>query len=98
MRWLVAAVFIIAVSGPTQARWCDNHVKMIEKLNGKYGEYKRMVGRVNKGILEVYVSDNSTSFTIIMRTPTGKSACMMMSGQELFMLDKKPRHKPGKKM
>ena len=97
---VIAIVFgLFAGSANAQQRAsCGVYEKMVDQLATKYKEYKRVVGISSKTqIVEVYMADDGSTFTVLIRN-AGPIGCMVVSGQQVYILDKKPRPKRRTKM
>lgn len=83
MKALFATVviFLISTSAFAQgARNCGDRAVMVEKLKEGYGEVRVGAGLSNRnGIVEVYTSVETGSWTILLTFPTGR-ACMLAAG------------------
>lgn len=64
-----------------QGALCGARSTIIERLKSQYGETRRGlgVGREN-GVVEVYTSEATGSWTILMTLPTGVT-CLMAAGE-----------------
>ena len=64
-----------------QQRNCAPREMVINRLADGYGETRQSIGMAaNNAVVEVYASDESGSWTIIVTTPNGLS-CLVASGQ-----------------
>lgn len=62
------------------ARNCGDRTVMVEKLKDGYGEVRVGAGLSNRnGIVEIYTSVETGSWTILLTFPTGR-ACMLAAG------------------
>ena len=60
---------------------CGNRADMVRQLGEKYGETRRSMGLAEgRGVVELYASEETGSWTILMTSPQG-IACMMAAGQ-----------------
>ena len=60
---------------------CGKRADIISQLSEKYGETRRSMGLAQgQGVVELYASDETGSWTILMTSPQGV-ACMMAAGQ-----------------
>jgi hypothetical protein len=60
---------------------CAPRPVVVERLADRYGETRRSVGLgANNAVVEVFASDESGSWTIIVTTPGGLT-CLVASGQ-----------------
>jgi hypothetical protein len=70
-----------------QNRNCGPREKVITTLAEKYKETRRSIGLANKGrVMEVYASEESGSWTIIVTMPNGVT-CLVASGQAFEAVD-----------
>ncbi|MHA1528818.1 MAG: hypothetical protein ACTSVG_07345 [Alphaproteobacteria bacterium] len=80
---VLAAVASVALPpDPARAQMvCGKRADIISQLSEKYGETRRSLG-VSEGsrVVELYASDETGSWTILMTNPQG-IACMMAAGQ-----------------
>ncbi|WP_424927371.1 hypothetical protein [Amaricoccus tamworthensis] len=77
----------LAVAAPVTAvnaqatNACADREMVIKRLADKYGETLQSLGlHQNNAVLEVYASDKSGSWTILISRPNGM-ACLVASGQ-----------------
>ena len=60
---------------------CAERAKVIERLAEKYGETRQSMGlHQNNGVLEVYASSETGTWTILVTMPNGLS-CLIAAGQ-----------------
>lgn len=60
---------------------CGLHAAIVDTLSKKYGETPRGIGLVsNKGVMQVFVSEEKGTWTIVMTNPQGK-ACLLAAGR-----------------
>jgi hypothetical protein len=65
---------------------CGKRTDIVRQLDEKYGETRRSMGLAGgRGVVELYASDETGSWTILLTTPQG-NACMMASG-EAFQIE-----------
>jgi hypothetical protein len=87
-RALMPALLLATVAGialpaaPAGAQMvCGKRTDIIRQLSEKYGETRRSMGLAGgRGVVELYASDETGSWTILLTTPQG-TACMMASGE-----------------
>ncbi len=73
---------------------CAARDMVVQKLHDRFGEELKSLGlHQNDGIVEVYSSDATGTWTILMTRPDGMS-CLIAAGQ-LWEQDAKPVEKPG---
>ncbi len=83
-------------TAPAQtARACAERTQVIERLAERYGETLQSLGmHSNNGLLEVYASEATGTWTILVTSPDG-TACLIAAGQ-MWEADAAPTTKPGK--
>jgi hypothetical protein len=60
---------------------CAKRADMVRQLDEKYGETRRSMGLAEgRGVVELYASEETGSWTILITSPQG-TACMMAAGQ-----------------
>jgi hypothetical protein len=65
----------------TATRSCAERSKVIERLEERYGETLQSLGlQANSSVLEIYASETTGTWTILLTRPDGVS-CLMASGQ-----------------
>lgn len=73
---------------------CAKRDQVVRKLEEKFGETLRSIGlHQTDGVVEVYSSDETGTWTILMTRPDGVS-CLISSGQ-MWEQDAAPLQKPG---
>jgi hypothetical protein len=90
----VAAAAVSAQQAQAQGRPCGPRDAVVEGLARTYGETRRSAGiAANNGLLEVFASDETGTWTITVTTPGGPT-CLVASGESYqSMADALP--KPG---
>ena len=96
MRIISATAFLLAGALPTTAGQCTDYEIMSHQLNTKYNEFRRVAGISGNQVMEIFVTDDNTSFTIVMRT-TNNIGCMVSAGKTIVFLAKRVRPR-GKEM
>lgn len=78
----VGAFFLSGTtSAQAQSNQCAARDQVVERLGEKYGETRQSIGLgANNGVVEVFASDETGTWTIIITMPTGV-ACLVASGQ-----------------
>ena len=79
----LAAIGVVAVAGGSAEaqKVCGQRAAIIAQLERKYGETRRSIGlQRGRAIVEVYASDKTGSWTILMTDTAGRS-CMMATGE-----------------
>jgi hypothetical protein len=95
-RLLPATAILLAVTAPAIAegrRPCADRAQVVERLESRFGETLKSVGLNQRNVVEVYASEETGSWTILVTMPNGKS-CLLASG-ELWEQDAQPLAKPG---
>ena len=73
---------------------CAKRDQVVLKLDERFGETLRSIGlHQSDGVVEVYSSEETGTWTILMTRPDGIS-CLMSSGQ-MWEQDAAPLQKPG---
>ena len=82
LKWM-PAVFCLAIAllgGPANAATCGPRDQVVERLASTYGETVQSIGLgSNNGIVEIFASDESGSWTITVTSPNGQT-CLVASG------------------
>lgn len=79
---LAAMVLTATAAMPAQAQMvCGKRDDIVRQLEAKYGETRRSIGlQQGRGVVEVYASEMSGSWTILVTDPRGMS-CLMAAGE-----------------
>lgn len=79
---LAAMAVLAPVGGAAAAQMvCGEREAIVAQLERKYGETRRSIGlQQGRGVVEVYASDKTGSWTILMTDTAGK-ACLMAAGE-----------------
>lgn len=73
---------------------CAARDHVVSRLAERYGETRQSMGlNQDQGLIEVYASDDTGSWTILLTRPDG-TTCLLASG-ELWEADATPVGKPG---
>ena len=73
---------------------CAERSRVVQKLEEKFGETLRSLGlHRDDGVVEVYSSEETGTWTILMTRPDGMS-CLLAAGQR-WEQDVHPLEKPG---
>jgi hypothetical protein len=92
---LAVAGLAAATAASAQSHPCAERTQVVERLSEKYGETLQSMGmHANNGLLEVYASEATGTWTILVTTPDGNS-CMIAAGQ-MWESHTAPLTKPGK--
>ena len=68
------------VPGGGQQMMCGNRAEIVRQLSRKYGETRRSMGITGqRGVVEVFASDATGSWTILLTNPQGLT-CLMAAG------------------
>jgi hypothetical protein len=86
----MGGIFLPAIPADAQMAgaqmMCGKRADIIRQLDEKYGETRRSLGLAGgRGVVELYASDETGSWTILLTSPQG-TACMMASG-EAFQIE-----------
>jgi hypothetical protein len=78
---LAAAVVLATLGGTAEAQMvCGKRDAIVGQLERKYGETRRSVGlQQGRAVVEVYASEKTGSWTILVTDTDGKS-CLMAAG------------------
>lgn len=72
---------VLAQAGHAQAASCGERSKVIKSLAQKYGETRQGIGLGrNNGVMEIYASSETGTWTILITTPNGQS-CLVAAGE-----------------
>ena len=79
---IAALALAASLSTPADAQMvCGQRDKIIQQLESKYGETRRSVGlQQGRGLVEVFASEETGSWTILVTDPRGMS-CLMAAGE-----------------
>lgn len=67
--------------GGGQRMLCGNRTDIVSQLGEKYGERRHSLGVTGRrGVLEIFVSDETGSWTILVTSPQGVT-CLMAAGE-----------------
>ncbi len=84
MRKLLAVTAMVLIPSSVFAQNCASRPDIANSLTEKYGEHLHGVGLMTKNgnpvVLELWVNDDTDTFTILMTYPTG-AACMVAAGE-----------------
>lgn len=93
---LLTACLAVALPGPDAAAgpYCADRDDIVRQLEQKYGETRRSLGvSSGKGVFEIYVLDETGSWTIILTNPRGRS-CLMAAGEHWEAVEPEPAKAP----
>ena len=80
---LVSAGLFAGFAAPTLAQGasCADRKLIVDRLSTKYGETRQSAGlNQNNGMVEVFASDDTGTWTILVTMPNGMS-CLMAAGK-----------------
>jgi len=78
---VVGALILIAKEVSAQTSGCAQREQIVERLQSKYGETRQRMGLDNSNrIVEVFASDETGTWTILVTSPSGMS-CLLAHGQ-----------------
>ena len=87
----IAASFIWASEAAQAQMPCGKRDGMVRLLSEKYGETRRSMGLAEgRGMVELYASEETGSWTILITSPQG-TTCMMAAGQAFQVEPPKPK-------
>lgn len=77
-----ALVMLAAIAAPARAQRaaCAERAMVVERLADRYGETLRSMGLRGSSVVEVYSSDETGTWTILITAPNGW-ACVLAAGQ-----------------
>jgi hypothetical protein len=78
----LVAGFSFAAAAPANAQMlCGDHEKVVAHLDKKFGEIRTNMGMSsNGGVLEVYSSEKTGTWTVLMTMPGGPT-CLVAAGE-----------------
>lgn len=86
---------LLSTTAMAQMQPCAERDKVIQRLNNTYGETVRSMGLgANNGMMEVYASEETGSWSITMTMPDGQT-CLIASGQAFEGITDAPKIAPG---
>lgn len=75
------ATILLSVQATAQPARCGDRTSIISKLSEKYGETPQSIGLgQNNGVVEVFASLETGTWTILMTLPDGRS-CLIAAGE-----------------
>ena len=79
---LLALALLLGVQSSASAQSvCASHAEVMKQLGSAYSEAQVAIGLAsNGGVVEVFSTDDGSSWTIVMTMPTGMS-CVVASGE-----------------
>ena len=79
---MLALVSLLGVQSSASAQSvCASHAEVLKQLGSAYSEAQVAIGLAsNGGVVEVFSTDDGSSWTIVMTMPTGRS-CVVASGE-----------------
>ena len=84
-----AALIACTLAAPASAQTaCADRAAIVKRLAEKYGESVQGLGiHNNNGVIEIYVSEETGTWTILITTPNGMT-CLMAAGQSWMFAPK----------
>jgi hypothetical protein len=77
----LGGAFIALDPAHAQQATCADRGEVVERLQTKYGETRQSLGLGrNNGVVEVYASDETGTWTILLSRPDGM-ACLVAAGE-----------------
>jgi len=87
MSFGIGAMMLAANHANSQTRNCAPHAAVVERLANGYGESRQSIGLgSDNSVVEVYASDETGSWTIVVTRPGGPS-CLVAAGQSFQSVD-----------
>lgn len=80
---LISACLTVMAAGPALAQGgvCGPRDAIVERLQEKYGETRQSMGlQSNNGVVEIFASDESGTWTILVTLPNGMT-CLVAAGE-----------------
>ena len=79
---LVAAVATLtALPAPAaSAKSCGPRAAIVQRLADRFGETRRALGLAGAGVMEVFASDDTGTWTVALTLPDGRM-CLIASGR-----------------
>jgi len=80
---LISLGLVTGVAAPSfaQGASCASRTMIVDRLSKKYGETRQSAGlNQNNGMVEVFASDDTGTWTILVTMPNGTS-CLMAAGK-----------------
>ena len=83
-RFVIAALIIFTVASiislaDAHQMPCGMRADVIDQLQGKYGESRRISGMNPRGVVELYAQDANGAWTIVLNFPNG-ATCVLAAG------------------
>ncbi|HEU0220928.1 MAG TPA: hypothetical protein VFR34_01775 [Paracoccaceae bacterium] len=79
MGLLVATLGTTAAAA--QGQVCGERTAIVQRLQDKYGETRQSMGlQQNNGVVEIFASDESGTWTILVTMPNG-TTCLVAAGE-----------------
>lgn len=80
LSWVTAWVVLVAGAASAQPRACAPRDVVLDRLAVRYGEARKAIGLgANAQMVEVFASEDSGTWTIIVTSPSGLT-CLIASG------------------
>ncbi len=93
-RVTIALALLAATPSARAEQACADHAAVVKKLAERFGETLKSLGlHRNDAVVEIYSSETTGTWTILMTRPDGIS-CLLAAGQ-LWEQDVQPLTKPG---
>jgi hypothetical protein len=89
-----ALLAALAVASPASARQCIGMNNMAAALKKEFGEQRRFEGMSGGVIAELWVNDDSGTWTLFMVTPQGL-ACVVAAGTSAGWVNPAPQGEAG---
>ena len=88
-----AALAFLATAARSEGAQCAARDAVVERLASGYGETRRSVGLAGNAVMEVYASDDTGTWTVLVTMANGM-ACLVASGDNYQAVTDAPP-KPG---
>jgi len=86
-----AGLVLATHASQAQTANCGDRTKVVERLASKYGEVRQSMGLAqNNGVLEVFASPDSGTWTIVITLPSGMT-CLVAAGEAFEAVEDAPR-------
>lgn len=81
LRVVLLGAALFTAFGAQAAQQCGTRDLVLDRLTDKYGESRQSMGlAANNGVLEIFASKETGTWTILVTQPDGKT-CLIASGQ-----------------
>lgn len=85
-----AGLILATHASQAQTASCGQRTQVVERLASKYGEVRQSIGLAqNNGVLEVFASPDSGTWTIVITRPSGMT-CLVAAGEAFEAVEDTP--------